>query len=213
MDEGSEKLRQKVKELRESVNNDQLFTKSILEQLEVRKSPRPRGYCWCCFTVFKLCWILFLMLLLVGIFAYYYRPAGDLFMKHVVNNFHVLTMPIRFHYVNLVLPYVGEWWGLFNSGCLINVPSTNYCACRDSRARLKYNLHGGLKDNELYVLQRALDENSLVNVWHLLEHSDVPPFVCMESCTNTDDNCVDSLFTGKLIHDDGPWAVTWQVTR
>lgn len=209
MDEASEKLRQKVKEIRERVNNDQLFTNAIYEQLELRKPSRPRGYCWCCFTAVKLCWVSFLALLLVMLFMYCYRPAGDLFMKYVVNNFHVIIMPIRFHYINLVLPYIGEWWGLFNSGCLINVPSPNNCICKNSRPRLRQYLHESLNENELYLLKSALDESYVVDVWHLLEHSDVPPFVCLESCSNTDDNCVDNLFTGKLIEDDKPWTVTW----
>ena len=216
MDEESDKLRRKVKELREYVNNDQSFTKAISEQLELRKPPRPRGCCWCIprciLTLFKLFWVSLLLLILVGLFAYYYRPAGNLFMKYVVNNIHVILMPVRYHYVNLVLPYIGEWWGLFNSGCLINVPSTNQCVCRDSKPRLKHYLGGVVNDSELYILQNALDENSIVDVWHLLEHSDVQPFVCLESCSNTDDNCVDNLFTGSLIHDDGPWTATWQVS-
>ena len=212
MDE-SEKLRQKVKELRERVNNDKSFTKAIHEQLELRKPSRSRGFCWCCITALKLCWISFLLLILLGLFMYYYRPAGDLFMKHVVNNFHVFVMPIRYHYVNLVLPYIGEWWGLFSSGCLINVPSTTYCVCRYAKPRLKQHVHEGLNENEVYVFRNALDKDSVVDVGYLLEHSDVPPFVCLESCSKTEDNCVDSLFTGKLIHDNGPWTVTWQVTK
>ena len=208
MDE-SEKLRQKVKELRERVNDDQSFTKAIHEQLTLRKSSQSRGYCWCCFTALKLCWISFLLLLLLGCFMYFYRPAGDLFMKYVVNNFHVIVIPARYHYVNLVLPYIGEWWGLFNTGCLINVPSTIQCVCRYSKPKLKRHLHD-LYENEIYILQNALDEDSIVDVSHLLEHSDVPPFVCLESCSRTDENCVDNLFTGGLMYDDGPWTVTWQ---
>ena len=130
-------------------------------------------------------------------------------MKHVVNNLHLFVIPIRFHYVNLVLPYIGEWWGLLSSECLISVPSDNQCVCRYNRPKLKQYSHEGLNQNEVYILANALDENSLVDVQHLLEHSDVPPFVCLESCANTNDDCVDNLFMGGLIHDDGPWTVTW----
>lgn len=209
LEEKSDKLRLKVKELRESIKNDQIFIKAIHEQLKLRIPSHPRSICWCFFTVLKLCWISLLLLVLLGIFMYCYRPAGNLFMKHVVNNFHVFVIPIRYHYVNLVLPYIGEWWGLFHSGCLISIPSTDQCICRNSRPKLKQHLHGDLNESELYILQSALDENSIVDVSHLLEHSDVPPFVCLESCSNTDDNCVDNLFTGRLIRDDGPWTVTW----
>lgn len=217
-DKPGEKLRQTVKKLRESVNNDQVFTKAIYEQLESSKPERKpsssRGYScsWCCFTTLKLCWILCLLLTLLGTFAYFYRPAGDLFMRHVVNNFHLFIIPIRFHYVNLVLPYIGEWWGLFATGCLINVPATVHCPCRYSKPKLRQHLHEGLNENELYVLKNTLDEGSLVSVGNLLEHSDIPPFVCMESCSNTDDNCVDHLFAGKLMKNGGPWTATWQVT-
>lgn len=213
MDEECEKLRQKVKELREYANNDQSFTESITEQLELRKPSRSRGPCWCFFAVIKLCWISFLLLIILGLFAYCYRPAGDLFMKHVVNNIHVFTIPIRYHYVNLVLPFIGEWWGVFNTGCLINVAAVDECVCRYSKPKLKHSLREGLHDTELYILENALNEDYVLDVWHLLEYSDVPPFVCLESCSNTDDNCVDHLFTGGLIHDDGPWTVTWQVIK
>lgn len=213
MDEECEKLQRKVKELREYVKNDQKFTKSITEQLELRKPSRPRGSCWCCFTVIKLCWISFLLLIILGLAVYCYRPAGDLFMKHVVNNIHLFTIPMRYHYVNLVLPYIGEWWGIFSTGCLINVPTDDQCICRYSKPKLKHSLREGLHDNELYILENALDEDSVLDVWHLLEYSDVPPFVCLESCSHTNDNCVDNLFTGELVRDNEPWTVTWQVIK
>jgi len=207
--EKAEKLRQTIKELRDQVNNDQLFKKAVSEQLTSLKHPRRRGCCGFCFAVLRAGWTAILLLVVLGIFTYYYRPAGDLFMKKFVHNFHVISMPIRSHYVDYVLPYIGEWWGLINTDCLLSVALSQECYCRYGKPKLKKFLNQDLNAREMYVLEGAINEDDVTDVMQLLEYSDVPPLVCMESCSDNGVNCVDHLFMGNLIHDKSPWTVTW----
>ena len=207
--EKAEKLRQTVKELRDQVNNDQLFTEAVSEKLESFKRPHRRGCCGFCFAVLRACWTVFLLLVVLGVFVYCYRPAGDLFMKKFVNNFHAISIPIRSHYVDYVLPYIGEWWGLFNTECLLSVPLSQECYCRYGQPKLKKSLSQDLNTREVYLLEGAINEDDVIDVMQLLEYSDIPPLVCMESCSDNGVNCVDHLFMGSLIHDKSPWTVTW----
>ena len=207
----AEKLRQTVKEVRDQVNNDQLFTEAVFEQLESFKRPRRRGCCGLCYAVLRACWAVFLLLCMLGVFMYSYRPAGDLFMKKFVNNFHSIALPIRSQYLNFVLPYVGEWWGLFSTECLLSVPLPNECHCRYGKPKLKNSFGQDLDTREVYLLEGAISEDDVIDVTQLLEYSDIPPLVCMESCSDNAVNCVDHLFMGSLIDDESPWTVTWYI--